>query len=185
MAHSNWYKAGALAAGCAVVGAVAGIAGGAASPSTTGKAAAGKARPGHFAPRFRGGHREGLGGPPVHAEAVVPKRSGSGFETVTEDNGKLKSRSGNDITITEGTRTQTYKDATISVPSDAKVIRDGRKATLDDLKDGDFVRVTRSPERTLVFAVDSNFRPRFQGGRRGFRDRPPGAPPGARGPYGP
>ena len=165
-------KASALATGCAAIGAVAGIAGGAASPSSNGNPPAAHWRM----------HRGGPGGPPVHAEAVVPKRSGSGFETVTEDNGKLKSRSGDDITITEGTRTQTYKDATITIPSAARIIRDGKKATLDDLNTGDFVHVTRSPERTLVFAVDSNFRPRFQGGRRGFRDGPPGHPPG---PFGP
>jgi hypothetical protein len=171
MAKRSWIKAGALAAGCAAVGAIAGIAGGAAAPSTS------KAPPPPGAPHWRihGSAHRGPIGPPVHAEAVVPKRSGSGFETVTEDNGKLKSRSGNDLTITEGTATETYKDATVTVPSEAKVFRNGKKATLDDLEEGDFVHVAQSPEGAFVVARDANFRPRFQGGPRGFGH--PGPPP--------
>jgi hypothetical protein len=180
MLRKTWVRAGLLAAVCAVVGAVAGLAGSAASPST--------AKPGIKGEHWRMGAGPGRGelrGPPIHAEAVVPKRSGSGFETVTEDNGKLKSASGNDITITEGTQSQTYKDATITIPSGAQVFRNGAKAALGDLKDGDFVHVSQSPEQTIVVASDANFRPRFQGGRRGFRHgpgRPPGGPPP---PYGP
>lgn len=171
MTRRTWIRTGLVGAGCAAVGAVAGIAGGAAAPSTSN----------HPRPPMWRMHARGLMGPPVHVEAVVPKRSGSGFETVTEDNGKLKSRSGNDITITEGTRTQVYKDTTITVPSDAKIFRNRAKATLDDLKDGDFVHVARSPEGTVVFAVSPDFRPRFQGGPPGFRHRRGGAPP----PWGP
>jgi hypothetical protein len=183
MNRKSLIKGGALAAGCAVVGAVAGLAGSAASPSSSSPP---KPVPGYGAPpRWRdhdGPRMLGRIGPPIHSEAVVPKSSGSGFETVTDDNGKLKSRSGNDLTITEGTATDTYKDATITVPSDVKVFRNGKNATLDDLKDGDFVHVSKSPEQTIVIARDANFRPRFQGGRPGFRHGPaPGAPP----PYGP
>lgn len=173
MVKRSWIKAGAVAAGCAAVGAVAGIAGGAASPHSGAKPRA---------PMMRM-HRDFRGGPPVHAELVVPKRSGNGFETVTEDNGKLKSRSGNDITITEGTRTEKYKDVTITIPSDARVRRNGQRAAADDLKDGDFVHVVQSPEGTFVFAADANFRPPFQGGHRGFGHGPP--PPGAPRPFGP
>jgi hypothetical protein len=181
MRRGSWIKAGALAAGCAAVGAVAGIAGGAASPNSAGKPQAG-------APHWRMHRGLERGGPPIHSESVVPKRSGSGFETVTDDNGKLKSRSGNDITITEGTQSQTYKDVTVTIPSDATILRNGAKASLGDLKDGDFVHVSQSPEGTFVMAADKNFRPRFQGGRRGFGHGrggppPPGAPPPP--PYGP
>jgi hypothetical protein len=181
MDRRSWIKGGTLAAGCAVVGAVAGLAGSAASPSSSSSS---KPVPGYGPPHFRdhdGPRGAGRIGPPIHAEAVVPKSSGSGFETVTEDNGKLKSRSGSDLTITEGTETQTYKDATVTVPSGAKVFRNGKKASLDDLQDGDFVHVATSPEQTIVIARDANFRPKFQGGRPGFRHRP-GAPPP---PYGP
>jgi hypothetical protein len=178
MTRSTSIKAGALAAGCAAVGAIAGIAGTAAAPSDSKQAA----KP---APMWRmhGPPGRFRGGPPIHSEAVVPKRSGSGFETVTEDNGKLKSRSGDELTITEGTRTETYKDVTITIPSDATVVRNGKKASLDDLKDDDFVHVAKSPEGTFVVARDANFRPRFQGGRPGFRHErgggpPPWAPPG-------
>ncbi|MEA2429147.1 MAG: hypothetical protein QOF37_2775 [Thermoleophilaceae bacterium] len=179
----NWIKAGAVAAGCAAVGAVAGIAGSAAAPSS--KAPSSKAPPWRMEKRMHAGPMRGaFGGPPVHAEAVVPKRSGSGFETVTEDNGKLKSRSGNDVTITEGTQTQTYKDVTITVPSGATIYRNGAKASLDALKDGDFVRVAQSPEGTFVMARDASFRPRFEGRHRGF-ERGPGGPGGPPPPYGP
>lgn len=177
MARTSWIKAGALAAGCAAVGAIAGIAGGAASPSTSGVKAG---KPAAMWRMHERGERFGRGGPPIHSESVVPKRNGSGFETVTDDNGKLKSRSGNDLTITEGTRTETYKDVTVTIPSDATIVRNGNKASLDDLKDGDFVHVSQSPEGTFVLAADANFRPRFQGGRRGFHRGPPPPPP-----YGP
>ena len=43
------------------------------------------------------------GGPAVHAELVVANRSGNGFETVTLDNGTVKSVNGDQLTITEGT----------------------------------------------------------------------------------
>jgi hypothetical protein len=174
MTSASKIKAGALAAGCAAIGAAAGIAGSAAAPPAT--------KPVHKAPLWRM-HR-GHGGPPIHSESVVPKRSGGGFETVTDDNGKLKSRSGNDVTITEGTQSETYKDVAITIPSGATIVRNGKKASLDDLKDGDFVHVSQSPEGTFVMALDASFRPRFQGGPRGFGP-PPGRPPGPPPPFGP
>jgi hypothetical protein len=176
MKRVNFVKAGAVAAGCAVVGAAAGIAGSAAAPSSS------KAPPWRIeAKRMHAGPLRGaFGGPPVHFEAVVPKRSGSGFETVTGDSGKLKSRSGNDLTITEGTPTQTYKDVTITIPSNATIFRNGAKASLDALKDGDHVRVSQSPDGTFVMARDASFRPRFEG-RHPHWGRGPGGPP----PYGP
>jgi hypothetical protein len=171
MKRASWIKAGALAAGCAAVGAVAGIAGTAAAPSAS--------KPADRAPMWRIHRGFERGGPPIHSEAVVPKRSGNGFETVTDDNGKLKSRSGDELTITEGTQSEKYKDVTVTIPSGAKIVRNGKKASLDDLKDGDFVHVSQSPGGTFVMAADASFRPRFQGGRRGFRHHPGGPPPGA------
>jgi hypothetical protein len=166
MTRTGWIKAGVAAAGCAAVGAAAGIAGSAASPQ------------GAKAPVFEKHRGDRFHGPPIHSEAVVPK-PGGGFETVTGDSGKLKSRSGNDLTIAEGTNTEKYKDATVTVPADVTIIRNGKKASLDDLKEGDRIHVEQSPERTFVLAGDESFRPRFHGGPRG--PRPGGPPP----PFGP
>jgi hypothetical protein len=167
MTRTGWIKAGVAAAGCAAVGAVAGIAGSAAAPQGV------KDRP----PMFEK-HRDGFRGPPIHSEAVVPK-SGGGFETVTGDSGKLKSRSGSDLTITEGTPTEKYKDVTVTIPSDATIIRNGKRASLDDLKEGDRIHVMQSSERTFVMAGDESFRPRFghRHGRPGRGHGPPPPPP--------
>jgi hypothetical protein len=169
MNRTGWIKTGAAVTACAAVGAAAGIAGSAAAPQ--------RPKP----PVFEK-HRDGFRGPPIHSEAVVPK-SGGGFETVTGDSGKLKSRSGNDLTLTEGTDSEKYKDVTVTIPSDATIVRNGKKASLDDLKDGDRIHVMQSPERTFVMAGDENFRPRF-GHRRG-RPGPGHGPPPPPPPFGP
>lgn len=171
---------------CALVGALAGIAGSAAAPSK--KSANGKALP--FAPRhgFRGpgGPGFGPGGPAVHAEAVVPNRAGNGFTTVTSDAGTIKSISGSDVTIDESVGTLHYKDATVTIPSGATVIRDHAKAAVSDLKEGDFIRVISSSDGTFVMAEDAAFRKqerqRFGGPGRFDHHGPP--PPGAPAPMG-
>jgi len=116
------------------------------------------------------------GGPPVHAEVVVLNKAGSGFVTVTEDNGRVDSVSGDQLKITEsakkGSATITYdKDVTLTVPSDATVRRNGATAKLGDLKAGDHVRVAKSSDGTTVDAFDAQHHPGFPGGP------PPGAPP--------
>ena len=175
---------------CALVGALAGIAGSAAAPSKSSskKSANGKAL--HFAPRhgFRGmgGPGFGPGGPAVHAEAVVPNKAGNGFTTVTSDAGTIKSINGNDVTIDESVGTLHYKDTTVTIPSDATVIRDHAKASVSDLKQGDFIRVVSSSDGTFVMAEDAAFRKaerqRF-GGPGGFDHHGP-PPPGAPAPMG-
>jgi hypothetical protein len=176
---------------CALVGALAGIAGSAAAPSKSKKAAKPALR---FAPRSfglrgpggPGGPGFGPGGPAVHSEAIVPNKAGDGFITITSDGGKIKSVSGNDVTIDESVGTLHYKDATVTIPSDATVIRDHAKASVSDLKEGDFVHVIASSERTIVIAEDAAFqqseRKRF-GGPRGFDHHGP-PPPGAPAPQG-
>jgi hypothetical protein len=132
-----------------------------------------------------------IGGPPVHSEMVVPNKSGNGFITVTGDDGKVNSVSGNQLTVTEGTDTATYKTVTLDVPSDATVVRDGKKSQLSDLQKGDQVHVSQSPDGSFVFATDSAFQQKMQ---REFRQHfknlpkppsgvpggmPPGLPPAA------
>jgi hypothetical protein len=145
---------------------------------------------GHKFGREKGGIVFGgpIGGPPVHSELVVPTKDGKDFETVTQDDGKVDSVSGDQLTITEGTEEATYKTVTLDIPSDAKVVRNGKQADLGDLQAGDQVHVSQSPEGSFVFATDSSF---FKQMRRQFRGRglppapvigglPPGLPPAPR-----
>jgi hypothetical protein len=156
---------------CAAVGTAAGIAG--SSADTSSKSASKSARASNAG--RPGGPFRFAGGPPVHSEAVVPNKAGDKFITVTTDTGTVKSISGDQLTITEGTKNLTYKDVTITVPSDATVNRNGAKATFGDLKEGDHVMVSQSSEGTFVGAFDSQHRPPHPDGRHG--SPPPGPPP--------
>jgi hypothetical protein len=186
---------------CASVAATIGIATGAAAPSSSSNgnssaaddiaAAPFPAPPGvrrggppGLRPRGRvifrsGGPIREFGGPPVHSEMVIPTKSGDDFETVTQDSGKVKSVSGDQLTITEGTEQATYKTVSLDIPSDATVIRKGKKAELGDLQEGDQVHVSQSPENTFVFAADFEFAKKLR--KHGGLPPPPGAgglPPG-------
>jgi len=197
---------------CALVGALAGIAGSAAAPSNSKskskaaqaqkKALVQRARAfkrGAFRARFGGPPHEvlmGMGGP-VHATAVIPKADGSGFDTVTEDSGTLLSVDGTTVHLKQGTDKATYKaDAAIDVGGSAKVIRNGQDAKLSDLKAGDHVHViTGGPKGNIVMAEDDAFLAKlkkdFEKGFRhhgfgpGFGPRfaPGGPPPGGPGEY--
>lgn len=174
---------------CALVGALAGIAGSAAAPSKSSKKSAGKTSSKKATPRptfrFRGGPRPGgpgfHGGPAVHAEAVVPNKAGDGFITVTSDAGKVKSVSGNDITIDESVGKIHYKDVTVTIPDGATIIRNHAKASLSDIKADDDVRVIASSEQTIVIAEDAAFQKQEL---RRFRDHGPWDRHGGRGPAG-
>jgi hypothetical protein len=176
---------------CALVGAIAGIAGSAAAPSSSSKKTPSSKL------RFRGGPVGGPGffhgGPAVHSEAVVPNKAGNGFITVTSDAGKVKSVSGNDLTIDESVGSVHYKDVTVTIPDDATVIRNHATAKLSDIKADDDVRVIASSEQTIVIAEDAAFekKERQQFGSRGpwdhhggpgapgFNGAPPAAPQGS------
>ena len=116
----------------------------------------------------------------------MPNKAGDGFITVTSDAGKIKSISGNDVTIDESVGSAHYKDVTVTIPNDATIIRNHAKASLSDLKVDDDIRVIASSESTFVIAEDAAFqkqeRQRFQKmfrDHRGFRFRggpPPGGP---------
>jgi hypothetical protein len=175
---------------CALVGALAGIAGSAAAPSKNSKKSSATAT--RAFPRHAGGFGffHGPGGPGVHSESVVPNKAGNGFITVTSDAGTVKSISGSDITIDESVGNLHYKDATVSIPSDATIIRNHAKATLSDIKEGDDIRVIASSEQTIVIAESQAFqqqeRKQFRDhgpwdhgpGRPGFNGAPPAAPQG-------
>jgi hypothetical protein len=158
-------------AACVVLGAAGGIAGSAASSrhSTSSTTSA------HALARM-GGFRGAGFDRAVHVEEVVLNRAGTAFITETDDNGVVKSVSGNDVTITESAGNVTYKDATITIPSGATVVRNGASASLTALKAGDHVQVRRSSDGTSVFAFDSSWRP-----SGGWHGGPGGPPPGAPG----
>jgi hypothetical protein len=160
MQRSTMMRMSAVGAVCALAGATAGIAGSSASSSKPTKAAvAAAAIPGGPGVLLRFGPL-GLGplgdaaGPPVHSDTVVPNEKG-GFDTVTMDRGSFSSLSGDQLTITEGTKTATYKTVTLTIPSNATIHRNGEAAKLSDLKSGDTVMVMQSPKGTAVVANDA------------------------------
>jgi hypothetical protein len=132
---------------CVVVGAGASaiaVAGASTStPARTGKAA-------HAGKASRAGGLRRLAARSVHGELVVPSKQG--FVTVTFDRGKVDSVSGQQLTITEGTRKASYKNVTVTIPTTAIVRDDRQKASLSDLKAGQRVIVVQAPKRTLVVA---------------------------------
>jgi hypothetical protein len=180
MQRTTFVRAGLVAGACALVGAAGGIAGSAAAPSRNGQTQT-TTNGGTTRDHDGWGHRGGFpgAGPAVHAELVVPNQAGNGFENVTMDEGTLKSVSGDQVTITEGTQSATYKDVTLTIPSGAKVQRNFNTAQLSDLQQGDHVHVSSSPEGTEVFAVDASHQgpPKGMGGAHGQGAPPYGAPP--------
>jgi hypothetical protein len=125
------------------------------------------------------GDMHGPGGGAVHSVSVVSDKAGTSFITLTSDRGMVKSvdSAAGTITIDEGTKSATYKTLTLTVPSGAKVIRDGKTASLAEIKAEDNVSVSSSTEGTTVFAMDSSFRPEHgpgKGGPPGMGGPPPG-----------
>jgi hypothetical protein len=191
-------RTAAVGATCALVGAGAGIAGSSASTNHPTKGRMGHAartgviRSGMaMGPAFAIGVPGDAAGPPVHSESVVPNEKG-GFDTVTMDRGTFSSLSGEQLTITEGTKSATYKTVTLTIPSDATVYRNGEKAALSDIKSGDTVTVMQSQSGTVVNAFDAEHEPKLQihkGGegsgpvtkQAGEGPPPPGAPEGPAG----
>jgi hypothetical protein len=156
MKKSTIVRTGAVGAVCALAGGAIGIA--ASSASSSGQPSPLKVVAG---PRVAfAGPMLGFGplldgaGPPVHADAVVPNEKG-GFDTVAMDRGSLSSLAGDQLTITEGTKSATYKTVTLAIPSKATVRRNDENAQLSELKAGDEVLVVQSPNRTLVVAHDA------------------------------
>jgi hypothetical protein len=193
MKRTRLMQTAAAAAVCAIVASVIGITTGAAAPSdddngngSDGANGAGasafpgslpagavialrSAHPGKGGPVLDHVGPAPIGGPPVHSEMVVPTRNGEDFETVTQDSGTVKSVSGDELTITEGTEEATYRTVTLEIPADAKVVRNGEDAELGDLKAGDRVHVSQSSDGSFVFATDGEY---FEEAIKRLRDLP-------------
>jgi hypothetical protein len=86
----------------------------------------------------------------VQGSAVVHTKTG--FATVTFQRGKVDSVSGQQLTLTEGTRKAAYKTVTVTIPANAVVRDDRHKAALSDVKAGQRVLVLQAPQRTYVIA---------------------------------
>ena len=183
-------RTAAIGATCALVGGAAGIAGSSAStPHKTGGAARySRIQAGPMiGPGFALAMSGDAAGPPVHSESIVPNEKG-GFDTVTMDSGAFSSLSGERLTITEGTKSATYKTVTLTIPNNATVQRNGEKAQLSDIKSGDTVTVLESPSGTVVNADDAQHGPQIHKirtgegpvtGKAGEGPPPPNAPEGA------
>ena len=175
MKRSTILRMSIVGALCAIAGAAAGIAGSSASSSPAPHPRLGLGGLGFF----RHGPLADASGPPVHVDAVVPKRGG-GFETVTMDRGSYSSLSANQLTINEGTKTATYKTVTLAIPSGATIRRNGVQAQLSDLRSGDEVTVVQSPPSTVVIAHDAKHDLGFRPGllrRHGLPRTGSGLPP--------
>lgn len=166
----------AVACLCLAVGAMAGIASG--SATTSPKAHSSDTESTNATERPAA---PGPGGPgAVHSVSVVPNKEGSGFDTVTMDSGTVQSVSGQQLTITEGTKSLTYKTVTLTISASATVQRDGKSAQLSELQAGDHVFVCENSDgTTMVNAADSSFKPTAGGGAPGGQRGPGGPPPGS------
>ncbi len=135
-----------LAASCVAFGA--GI-----SAITSAGAATGSAASAHWA-NATGKHQRGQARRAlrraVHGELVIPIKTG--FATVTFDRGSVESVSGQQLTLREGTKRQTYKTVTLTIPAGALVRINRQAATLSQLTAGERVLVFQGPKRTLVSA---------------------------------
>jgi hypothetical protein len=86
----------------------------------------------------------------VHADLVVATKSG--FANITFDRGSVDSVNGQQLTLREGTKKQTYKTVTLTIPANARVRINRKPATLSQLTPGQRVLVFQLPKRTLVSA---------------------------------
>jgi hypothetical protein len=177
---------GSIAAACAAAALTAGIAEGTtqSSGSTQSSSSSSTAgAPGHGAPGGGPGGGGPGGGPgmqAVHSVSVVLDKAKTAYITQTSDRGTIESvdSGAGTITIVEGTKSVTYKTASVDVPSDATITLDGKTSTLGALVAGDRVSVSSSSDGTVVMATDSSFRPEGGPGMGGTKGQtPPGEGP--------
>jgi hypothetical protein len=149
------------AAAGAIAGAGAAPTGAGATPTGAGSTAAASAsapataRPARSARAARRAQRARLRAdlgriPAVHAELVIPTRHG--FRRVTLDRGFVQSVSGDTLTMTQATRTATYRTVTLAIPAGARIRNDGHRAALSSLKRGERVIVVQGLPHARVVA---------------------------------
>jgi hypothetical protein len=140
----------ALGAGASAIATAGAASSGSAQSAPTGQSGSQPTTPVMPTRALRAGRLRRLAGRAVHGSVVLHTKRG--FVTVTFDRGTVQSVNGNQLTITEGTRSATYKTVTLTIPSGAR-IRDNRKlTTLSGVKAGQRVLVVVAPQRTYVIA---------------------------------
>jgi hypothetical protein len=142
----RYWKLGLVAISCVAVGAGVSAIASAGAASTGGGKTAAKQQRGGLAGRSRLLRRA------VHGELVVPTKSG--LQTVTLDRGVVRSRSGDQLTLSDGTKKAAYKTVTLTIAAGARVRDNGKPATLADVKAGQAALVVQGPKQTLVVARD-------------------------------
>jgi len=135
-----------VAGSCAALGAGASAiaTAGAATDNSSKAGNAGKAATAYV----RAPHR--LAARAVHGDLIVATKTG--FAAVTFDRGTVRSVSGQQLTLTEGTKKATYKTLTLTIPTTARVRDNRHQATLADVTDGQRVTVVQAPKATFVIA---------------------------------
>lgn len=86
----------------------------------------------------------------VHGNLVLATKKG--FVNVTFDRGAVQSVQGQQLTLVEGDRTGTHKTVTLTVPGNAVVRVNGKRASLSAVKAGQRVRVVEGLKRARVTA---------------------------------
>ncbi len=157
MSIRNHWKLGAVALSGLAIGAGASAitsAGAATSPgaSTSGGAGAGAAVSAS-ATQPAGPARITLRRPAARTVAGdLTVETKAGFVAVTFERGFVRSVSGQQLTLSEGTRKATYKTVTVTIPTTARVLDNGSTATLAKLTSGQHVLVFKGPNPTVVRA---------------------------------
>lgn len=86
----------------------------------------------------------------VQGELMV--RTKTGYRTVHFERGIVKSVSGRELTLTEGTAKDPYQSVTEAIPAEARIRDNGAPATLAEVTPGQRVIVMQGLKRTLVRA---------------------------------
>jgi hypothetical protein len=132
-----------VAASCTALGAGASAIA-TAGAATNNSAHGGKGRTAQIRPGRR------LAARAVHGDLIVATQTG--FVPVTFDRGTVNSVSGQQLTLTEGTKQATYKTVTLTIPTTAHVCDNRQKTTLADVKTGQRATVVKTPKATFVIA---------------------------------
>jgi hypothetical protein len=135
-------RLGAVGLTCAALGA------GASAIATAGAATSSPTHSGHLA-RHGGLAPRRLLRRTVHADLVVWTKDG--FANITVDRGTVKSVSGDQLTLAEGTPKHAYKTVQLTLPAKTRVRDNGRPGTLS-ARAGQHAIVVQGPHRALVIA---------------------------------
>ncbi len=122
----------------------------ASSSHSSSSPAAHHAKAGHAAHAKRLTELRRLARHSVQGDVVV--RTKQGYRTVSFERGTVRSVSGDQLTITEGTPKSTYKTVTLTVPASAHVRDDGQKSSMSSVSAGQHVLVLQLPKREVVIA---------------------------------